>query len=69
MPNRYAEPTIVTCACGCAYARREVQLPIKDIGTFECGECNARLEIWYGRTVPVFSRIDNARDDKAKRSA
>jgi hypothetical protein len=42
-------------------------LPIKDIGLFECVECGARLEIWSGRTVPVFKRIRN--DAAHKRSA
>jgi hypothetical protein len=52
-----AQSTIIACACGASYERREVQLPIKDIGHFECYECGARLEIWSGRKVPVFVRI------------
>lgn len=51
------EKTIVACACGASYERREVQLPIKDVGIFECHECGARLEMWSGRIVPVFDRI------------
>jgi hypothetical protein len=51
------EATIIACACGIHYERRERQLPIKDIGMFSCGECGARIEIWSGRTVPVFNRI------------
>lgn len=68
MPTRYADPTILNCACGCSYERREVHLPIKDIGAFECDECGARLEIWSGRTVPVFKRIAQPQP-AAKRSA
>lgn len=48
---------IIACACGASYERREVRLPIKDIGVFECDDCGARLEHWSGRAVPVFSRI------------
>jgi hypothetical protein len=47
----------IACACGACYERREVRLPIKDIGVFECDECGVRLEHWSGRLVPVFSRI------------
>ncbi len=61
------EPTITACACGVCYAREERTLPIKDIGFFECVECGARLEIWSGRTVPVFKRIRN--EAAHKRSA
>jgi hypothetical protein len=50
-------PKIVHCACGVSYERCERQLPIKDIGVFACVECDARIEIWSGRTVPVFKRI------------
>lgn len=53
-------PSIVECACGVCYERREVAIPIKDIGLFECIECGARLEIWSGRSVPVFTRIANS---------
>jgi hypothetical protein len=52
-----SEPTIIECACGVRYERSERQLPIKDIGCFDCVECNARLEIWSGRKVPLFKRI------------
>ena len=51
------ESTITNCACGVQYERQQRILPIKDIGLFECVECGARLEIWSGRTVPVFKRI------------
>lgn len=53
-----SEPTIIQCACGICYERIERQLPIKDIGMFACEECGARVEIWSGRSVPVFKRID-----------
>jgi hypothetical protein len=49
--------TIVECGCGAHYERREVRLPIKDIGLFDCRACGARLEVWSGRTVPVFIAI------------
>lgn len=49
--------TIIDCACGARYERREVQLPIKDIGCFECFDCGVRLEIWHGRSVPAFTRV------------
>lgn len=58
MPPR---ATISECQCGAAYERREVTLPIKDIGFFECAECGARLEIWSGRNVPVFKQIQARR--------
>jgi hypothetical protein len=51
------ESTIIACACGAQYQREERKLPIKDIGLFECVDCGARLEIWSGRTVPMFKRI------------
>ncbi len=51
------ETTIISCACGACYERQERILPIKDIGLFECVDCGARMEIWSGRTVPVFKRI------------
>jgi hypothetical protein len=51
------ESTIISCACGAQYEREERTLPIKDIGLFECVDCGARLEIWSGRTVPMFKRI------------
>lgn len=59
--------TIIDCECGARYERREVQLPIKDIGCFDCGDCGARLEIWYGRTVPAFKRIE--REESAAKLA
>lgn len=62
-----SEPTIITCACGVCYERDVRHIPIKDIGLFECVECGARLEIWSGRTVPVFKRIHA--QDAQKRSA
>lgn len=49
--------TFIDCACGARYERREVQLPIKDIGCFECFDCGVRLEIWHGRSVPAFTRV------------
>lgn len=49
--------TIISCACGACYEREERTLPIKDIGMFECLDCGARVEIWSGRTVPVFKRV------------
>ena len=52
-----SEPTITACTCGAHYEREERTLPIKDIGMFECVDCGVRLEIWSGRTVPVFKRI------------
>jgi len=61
------EPTIISCTCGTHYAREERTLPIKDIGVFECADCGARLEIWSGRTVPVFKRLKA--DAAHKRSA
>jgi hypothetical protein len=51
------ESTIIGCACGAQYEREERTLPIKDIGLFECVDCGARLEIWSGRTVPMFKRV------------
>jgi hypothetical protein len=61
------ESTITACACGAHYEREVRTLPIKDIGVFECHDCGARLEIWSGRTVPVFKRIKA--DAAHKRSA
>lgn len=51
------EMTIKECACGAQYEREVRTLPIKDIGVFECVDCGARVEIWSGRSVPVFKRI------------
>ena len=61
------EPTLISCACGACYEREERTLPIKDIGVFECIDCGARMEVWSGRTVPVFKRIKS--DSAQKRSA
>ncbi len=61
------ESTIIACACGAQYEREERTLPIKDIGLFECVDCGARLEIWSGRTVPMFKRVKA--DAAHKRSA
>ncbi len=52
-----SESRLITCACGACYERVERALPIKDIGLFECEDCGARLEIWSGRTVPLFKRV------------
>jgi len=49
--------SIVACTCGACYERSERQLPIKDIGIFECIECGHQLEMWSGRTVPLFKRL------------
>ncbi|MBX3511643.1 MAG: hypothetical protein KF700_10615 [Hyphomonadaceae bacterium] len=54
------EASIVECGCGERYERREVKLPIKDIGVFECYGCGARLEIWSGRAVPTFRRLESS---------
>lgn len=56
-----AASSIIECTCGVRYERRERTLPIKDIGMFECDECGARVEIWSGRTVPLFRRIPEAK--------
>ncbi len=56
-----SEPSYVPCACGALYERVSVTLPIKDIGVFDCFECGTRLEIWHGRTVPVFNRLEGVR--------
>ena len=55
------ESTVTSCACGVQYERQDARWPIKDIGLFECVECGARIEIWSGRTVPVFKRSQSAR--------
>ena len=49
--------TCITCPCGAKYERGEVNLPIKDIGAFECHGCGAVLERWYGRLVPTFKLL------------
>lgn len=61
------KPTVVECACGVCYERIERQLPIKDIGMFACEGCGARVEIWSGRSVPMFKRMK--REAAQKRSA
>lgn len=50
------KPVIVACTCGASYERRDIPLPVKDIGVFECAACGARLAAWSGRVVPVFVR-------------
>jgi len=62
-----ADHTIVDCGCGARYQRRMVQLPIKDIGCFDCDDCGARLEVWSGRSVPAFRRVQA--DDRAAKRA
>jgi hypothetical protein len=47
----------VACACGAKYERAEAQLPIKDIGIFECQVCSEILERWHGRVVPTFRLV------------
>lgn len=47
----------ISCKCGAHYEREDVQLPIKDIGIFECRECGDVLERWAGRVVPKFTLI------------
>lgn len=59
-------PTIIHCACGAGYERCERQLPIKDIGLFACEECGARVEIWSGRTVPMFKRVSTQAPDRRR---
>lgn len=59
-----SDSTIILCTCGVSYERRERQLPIKDIGLFACEECGERIEIWSGRTVPVFKRIETEAAEK-----
>ena len=60
------EPSIIHCTCGVAYERCERQLPIKDIGVFACEACGERIEIWSGRTVPVFKRIESDTPDRRR---
>jgi hypothetical protein len=47
----------VACACGAKYERAEAQLPIKDIGIFECQVCGEVVERWHGRVVPTFRLV------------
>jgi len=47
----------VQCDCGARYERAEVQLPIKDVGVFECQYCGAIIERWHGKSVPAFRAI------------
>jgi hypothetical protein len=58
-----------TCSCGAIYERTVVTLPIKDIGAFECCVCSERLEIWHGRSVPVYRFARDGRERKTARSA
>lgn len=58
--------TCVQCACGAKYERAEAQLPIKDIGIYECCVCSEVIERWHGRVVPVFKLIERP---KATRSS
>lgn len=51
--------SLIQCECGARYQRAERRLPIKDIGLFACEDCGTRLEIWSGRTVPIFRRIED----------
>ena len=62
-----ANASIVDCPCGVRYERSERQLPIKDIGLFECDECGHRIEMWSGRMVPLFKRVAE-RAPEAKRA-
>lgn len=57
----------ISCKCGAHYEREDVQLPIKDVGIYECLECGAVLEHWAGRIVPKFKLIprDAKRSDAA----
>lgn len=47
----------IWCNCGAKYERLDVQLPIKDVGVFECHGCGEVLERWSGRRVPAFKLI------------
>lgn len=49
--------TCVMCACGAKYERAEAHLPIKDIGAFACECCDAVIEHWSGRDVPLFRLV------------
>jgi hypothetical protein len=53
----------IWCACGAKYERAEAQLPIKDIGIYECVHCSAVLERWHGRVVPTFRLIERPREE------
>jgi len=61
-----SDPTILHCACGACYERRERMLPIKDIGLFACEACGERIEIWSGRTVPMFKRVETQTPDRRR---
>jgi len=52
------------CDCGARYERAEAQLPIKDVGVFECGYCGLMLEHWHGRNVPTFTLISPPKSEK-----
>ncbi|MEZ6023149.1 MAG: hypothetical protein R3C16_07015 [Hyphomonadaceae bacterium] len=58
--------TIVACTCGVRYERSERRLPIKDIGAFECDICGQRMEIWSGRVVPLFKRIEETLEERKR---
>jgi transcription initiation factor IIE alpha subunit len=51
--------TIIQCNCGVSYERAEQLLPVKDIGVFDCEMCGERLEMWSGRSVPLFKRVES----------
>jgi hypothetical protein len=48
----------VQCGCGARYERAEVQLPIKDVGIFECHHCGRVIERWHGKLVPAFRVVE-----------
>ncbi len=56
----------VQCQCGAAYERREVRIPIRDIGSFDCTDCGARIEIWSGKMVPLFVRVKTPEDTRRR---
>lgn len=64
------KPTLscIQCDCGAKYERAEVQLPIKDIGIYECHLCGVVIERWHGRAVPTF-RLLEAPQTKATSAA
>jgi len=55
--------------CGARYHRREVLLPIKDVGIFECQCCGVVVERWHGRLVPVLKLFDTPKEDEPPRAA
>ena len=48
----------VWCVCGAKYERAEVQLPIKDIGIYDCCVCGSVIERWHGKAVPTFKLLE-----------